>query len=300
MKKGKNQKGTKAKVRTYKKRLTYVGTVITVAILVVIIAISSFLIYSFLSSTPNQTINLDQTNNPASQLKAAIVDHLSLTAPNQTFIQTAANTLKQAGYTVDYYPSEKVTVEFYRDLPTHGYKLIVLRVHSTAAELQDEEWIETPVCLFTSEAYSTKKYLIAQLTDQIVSVSYTMPALPYYFGIMPKFVTSSMNGRFPDSIIIMMGCEGLNNTKMAEAFIQKGAKVYIGWKGAVLASHTDQATTQLLQHLITEKETIEKAVTETMKRAGSAPAHKSLLLYYPPEVGDQTIKEITGSPKTNP
>ena len=82
----------------------------------------------------------DQTNrsniNQGFPYKAAIVDHLSLTAPNQTFIQTATNTLKQAGYRVDYYSGEKVNVEFYRNLPTHGYGLIILRVHSTATEAQ--------------------------------------------------------------------------------------------------------------------------------------------------------------------
>ena len=293
-------KGTKARVQAYKKRSAYIGIAIILAVLVAIIAASSFLIYSHLNSSPNQTISPDQTNNPTSQPKAAIVDHLSLTAPNQTFIQKATNTLEQAGYAVDYYPGGRVTVEFYRNLPTHDYRLIILRVHSTAAELEDEGFIETPVCLFTSEAHTTSKYFLDQWFGRIVQVSYTMPAPPYYFGIMPEFVTSSMNGRFPDSIIIMMGCEGLNNTKMAEAFIQKGVEVYIGWKGAVSASHTDQATTQLLQQLIIEKQTIKKAVTETMKEVGPDPAYASLLLYYPHEVEDQTIEDITGNPKTNP
>jgi hypothetical protein len=299
MKAKKKPKGTKARVQASKKRLAYIGTVITVAILVTIAAVSSFLIYSHLSPSLNQIINPDQTSNQTSQPKAAIVDHLSLTAPNKTFIQTARNTLEQAGYTVDYYPGEKVTVGFYRNLPTHNYKLVVLRVHSTAAKLQDEEFVETPVCLFTSEPYS-RKYLIEQLTDQIVRASYTMPAPPYYFGIMPKFVTSSLNGRFQNSIVIMMGCEGLNNTKMAEAFIKKGAEVYISWKGAVSASHTDQATTQLLKHLITETQTIKQAVERTMKIVGPDPAHKSQLIYYPLEAGEQTIEDITGNPETNP
>jgi len=298
MKIKKKAKGTKARVQAYKKRLSYIGTAITVAILVAIIAISGFFVYSHLKPSPNQTINPEQTSNLTSQLKATIVDHLSLTCPNQTFIQTATNNLKQAGYTVDYYPGAEVTVGLYRNLPKHNYGIIILRVHSTAAELKDEEIVETSVCLFTSEPYS-EKYLIEQLTDQIVGVSYTMPAPPYYFGIMPKFVTSSMNGRFPDSVIIMMGCEGLNNTKMAEAFVQKGTKVYISWKGAVSASHTDQATIQLLQQLITEKQTIEQAVTETMKEVGPDPEYNSLLLYYPLEVGDQTIEDITGNSKTN-
>jgi len=277
----------KHKIREEKKREERIGLAVTVAILIAIVSVSGFFIYSMLSSSPQK-----QETSSTSEPKAAIVDHLSLTAPNQTFIQTATNILEQAGFTVDYYKGEEVTVEFYRNLPKHNYRFIILRVHSTAAELQDEEFVETPVCLFTSEPYSTKTYLYEQLTDQIVMVSYTMPQPPYYFGIMPKFVASSMKGEFQNSIIIMMGCEGLNNTKMAEAFLEKGAKVYISWNGMVLASHTDQATMLLLRHLVVEKQTVKQAIDNTMKAVGADPAYKSLLIYYPIEVGDYTIQNI--------
>jgi hypothetical protein len=279
--------GTKAEIRAIKNRERRIATAIFLAFILLIVVFSSYFTYNFLNQPQNQT-----TNPASSQLKAAIVDQLSLTFPNQTFIETATNILKQAGYTVDYYAGEEVTVEFYRNLPTHGYGLIILRVHSSAAELQGEEFVETPVGIFTSESYSQTKYVYEQLTDQLLMASYAMPQPPYYFGIVPKFVTSNMKGTFQNTIIIMMGCEGLNNTKMAEAFIQKGAKAYIGWKGAVSASHTDTATTRLLQHLITEKQTTNQAIENTMKEVGPDPTYKSVLLYYPSKVGEQTIENI--------
>lgn len=64
---------------------------------------------------------------------------------------------------------------------------------------------------------------------------------------------STRNRRFKNTVIIAMGCDGLKYTSMAEAFVQKGAKAYISWTGDVSPSHTDQATTHLLQQLITEK-----------------------------------------------
>jgi len=293
MKDKKKPKGTKAKVQAYKKRIAYIGHTIIVAILVSIIAVSSFFLYSMLFSPSEQTpISQFKPDNSDSQLKAAIVDHLSLTCPNQTFIQTATDTLKQAGYTVDYYPGEQVTVEFYRNLPTYAYKLIILRVHSAAASYEEKEFKEAPVCLFTSEPYSKTKHVYEQLTDQLVIASYTMPEPPYYFAIMPKFVTSSVNGKFDNTVIIMMGCEGLHNEKMAEALIEKGAKVYISWNEMISASHTDQTTTHLLKHLITENQTIRQSVEKTMKEVGADPDFKNLLSYHPLEVGDQTIKNI--------
>lgn len=299
MKTEKKHRGTKARVHAYKKKLAHIGTVITVAILVAIIGVSSFLLYSYLDSSPNQTNNPDQTNNPTFQLNAAIVDHLSLMAPNQSFIQKATNTLKRVGYTIDYYSGEEVTVKFYKSLPTHGYELIILRVHSAAAAYEGEEYVEAPVCIFSSEPYSTTKYVHEQLTDQLVIGSYIMSKSPDCFAITPNFVTTSMKGKFQSTTVIMMGCEGLNNNEMSEAFIQKGAQVYISWRGMVSASHTDQATTQLLKHLNTEKQTIKQAVTETMKEVGLDPACNNTLLYYPLEAGDQTIEDITGNPSTN-
>ena len=273
----------KHKIREEKKREQRIGLVITVAILITIISISGFLV--------NSMLNQPSTSS-TSELKAAIVDHLSLTRPNQTFIETATNILEQANYSVKYHPGEEVTVKFYRNLAKHGYRLIILRVHSTATEAQGTKG---PVALFTSELYSKTKYVHEQITDQLCGVAFSMAERERgiaYFGINPSFVSRAMNGRFQNTIIITMGCEGLTNPLMAEAFIEKGAKVYIGWDGSVSASHTDQATTHLLQHLILEKRTIQQAVGTTMKEVETDPAHESHLTYYPLEAGQQTIEYI--------
>jgi cell division protein FtsB len=287
MKAKKKRSSTKAQIRAEKERQRRIGTVIFTALILIVIVFSAYFGYSLLSQSQNQTLSQE-----SSQPKAAIVDQLSLTFPNQTFIEAATNILKQAGYMVDYYPGEKVTVEFYKNLPTYGYKIIILRVHSSAAELQGKEFVEAPVGIFTAEQYSQTRYVYEQLTDQLVIASYTMPQPPYYFAIVPKFVTQSMKGTFKNTVIIMMGCEGLNNTKMAEAFIQKGAKTYIGWKGSVSASHTDTATISLLQHLITEKQTVKQAVENTMKEVGPDPTYKSQLTYYPLNAAECTIKKL--------
>jgi hypothetical protein len=280
----KKRLGTKAQIRAEKERQRRIGTVIFTALILIAMLFSAYFGYSLLSQPQNQTLSQE-----SSQPKAAIVDQLSLTFPNQIFIEAATNILKQAGYMVDYYPGEEVTVEFYKNLPTHGYSIIILRVHSSAAELRAGEFVETPVGIFTAEQYSQSRYVYEQLTDQLVIASYTMPQPPYYFAIVPKFVTQNMKGIFKNTIIIMMGCEGLNNTKMAEAFIEKGAKAYIGWRGSVSASHTDTATISLLQHLITEKQTINQAVENTMKEVGPDPTYKSQLTYYPLEAGDTCV-----------
>jgi hypothetical protein len=210
--------------------------------------------------------------------KAAIVDHLSASQPNQTFWQTSKSILNMAGFEVYYYASMAVNVEFYRNLQSHGFKLIIFRVHSAIIEGSDF------VCLFTSEPYDDNKarttYLLDVLNDRLVKAMMYEGA-PEYFGITPLFVKDAMKGTFDGAVIIMMGCDGLTHTTMADAFVKKGAKVYISWNGPVSASHTDQVTTQLLQHLITEKNTVKDAVRKTNNEAGADPIYKSVLLFYP-------------------
>jgi len=258
---------------------------LTYGLIAVAIVFLCLLTYFFLHS-PSQT-NINQ----GFSYKAAIVDHLSLSAPNPTFNKTASTILEEAGFTVDYYPSEEVTVNFFRNLPKHGYGLIVLRVHSGIGVVKTD-W----VCLFTSERYTRSKYVDEQLAGRIMAACYqSPPEPPYFFGINPDFVKLSTNGRFQDTIVIMMGCDGLRYPSMAEAFIKKGAKVYISWDKAVLASHTDKATIQLLQHLIIEKQTIKKAVTETNKEVGPDPQDGSILLYYPNSADNYAITNSVNS-----
>ena len=239
------------------------------AIVAIVIVFFCILTYSFLRPTSQTNISQDFS------YKTAIVDHLSLTAPNPTFIQTATNMLEHAGYTVDYYPGEEVTVNFFRNLPKHDYDLVVLRVHSALMG-----GISPPVGLFTSESLSKTKYIYELLTDQLVGAKFTDQENEY-FAFTPLFVKYSMNGRFENTKIIMMACDGLTYTGMAEAFTEKGAEVYVSWNGPVSASHTDYATNTLLRHLVTEKQTIEQAVTETMKEVGLDPEYESILQCYP-------------------
>lgn len=301
MKSQRKRVGTKAQFRAMKERERQIATAILLAIILLAIALSAYFTYTILnSSAKNQPSERDivepslqfKPEAPDSHLRAALVDQLSLTFPNQTFVETAASTFTRAGYTMDYFSGERVTVEFWRNLPANGYGLIILRVHSAAASLEGGQFLETPVSFFTSENYSQTKYVEEQLTEQLVIGSYSMPQPPYYFGITPKFVTTSMKGTFQNTTVVMMGCEGLNNTKMAEAFVLKGAKVYVGWTSSVSASYTDQATAHVLQHLMAEKQSVKQAVDDTIEEVGPEQTCNSQLTYYPTEAGRQTIENI--------
>jgi len=267
------------------KRLAY-------GVIIVAFILACFLVYFSLHSSPP---------------KVAIVDQLSAIPgqSNQTFVDACKNIVEEGGLTWAYYNGNKVTVNFYRNLPSYGTSLIILRVHS--AIMRTETGIVSTLGLFTSELYSDAKagtmyrsdiYFDGEYHNDSLFMGYFPGESIRYFAIGPKFVEKRMNGKFQNTVIIMMGCEGLGYnvstgarepyTEMAEAFIRKGAKVYIGWDGPVSIDHTDQATLDLLQSLILEKRTIQGAVGEI----AADPIYESELKFYPDGAGNYAIPNL--------
>jgi len=186
--------------------------------------------------------------------------------------------LEQAGYLVDYYEGDEVTVEFYAALPTHDYDLVILRAHSGLAAVEGE--LEDYVGLFTGEPYDETKYADLEDAGLVGPASY-YEGSERVFGVSPGFITSGMEGEFHGATVIMMGCDGLKFEATAEAFVRKGAKVVVGWSARVSAEHTDAATEHLLRHLLIDKLGPQEAVAQTMAEVGWDPQYGGRLLSYP-------------------
>ncbi|MDP2950392.1 MAG: hypothetical protein Q8P22_12755 [Chloroflexota bacterium] len=217
------------------------------------------------------------TTGPSGPKTAAIVDQLSLTQPNPDFAASATRLLEQAGYTVDYFAGEQVTVDLYRNLPTHDYDLIILRVHSGIVVQRDaatgQKTKTEYVGLFTGEPYSETKYLqeqVGRLVGRLGAGSYYEGG-PRVFSIGPQYVQDSMRGRFDDTLIVMMGCDGLRSQRTAQAFLDKGASAFVSWSQPVSASHTDAATLRLLEKLLLDGLTVGDAVAQTAAEVGPDP-----------------------------
>ena len=228
--------------------------------------------------------------------RAAIIDQLSAKEPSPDFVQATTTTLEQAGYVVDYYPAEQVTVDFYRNLPTHGYGVIVLRAHSAVprsdlalpADVPQETLnrimakIGDDVLLFTSQHYDETAYLQEQKQFRLFPVVFNgETAADSYFAIATDFVTSSMNGRFKGTTVVLMGCSSLATDRTAAALVDRGAKTVFGWSGLVSPSHTDATTERLLKYLITDRLSPSEAAEKTATELGPDPSFGSTLEMYP-------------------
>ena len=252
--------GIKNRIREQRKRNRRVTLAI---IMMAVVSFSGLITYSVLNqSSPSQPVSF----------KAVIVDQLSGTFPNPSFEDTAKTMLVDAGYTVDYYGPDQVTVDFFRTLPSKGYGIVIIRAHSTG-------WVPgDKTAIFTSETWSINKYVYEQLVDEINGA--TLAGGKHYFTILPKFVSDAMQGQFPHSVVIMMGCTGLKDSEMARAFVSKGARVYVSWENSVTPDRTDSTTISLLRSMAQGK-TISEAVSAAMNQVGPDPVYNSTLGFYP-------------------
>lgn len=205
----------------------------------------------------------------ATEAKAAIIDQLSssnLTSSsryvNQTFIEATRTLLSTHFPEVDYY-SDNATVDNYRSLPSDGYKLIIWRAHSAIDESGRF------IAISTSENNGTSDY--PQYSNGELTLCDIFGDPRMYFAITPKFITEVMSGRFDDTVIILMSCNGLKEgyTKTAETLEEKGAKAIISWDGWIEDTNNDGATALLLNYLINGNDTIQQAVKEIPQQQSS-------------------------------
>ncbi len=224
------------------------------------------------------------------QRRAVIIDQLNDTAPNPAFAAEAQRTLRPAGYAVDYVSGSAVDVDLFRHLPDHRYDLVIVRAHSGRLQVEGQTLAtEHPeftddAALFTSEPWSSSKYLDEQRDHRLSIARYDVRADPSFFGITPKFIRDSMQGRLGGATIVLMGCDGLRGGALATALRERGAGDVIGWDELVTAARTDDATLRLLGHLAAGGST-SQAVASTMSEIGSDPDHHSALLVYGSQTG---------------
>ena len=238
---------------------------------------------------------LDYYPSPSSRepQRAAIVDQLSLTFPNRSFVEKATEVLEQGGYAVDYYPGREVTVQFFQNLPRHGYDVILLRVHSAQVTRRTDGRITftDEIGLFTSEPYASHKH-DKELKARRLTIAHYVGTSEYHFGITPAFIRSRLKDGFDNAIVILMGCDTLKYPQLAVAFYHRGAGAVIGWSGPVSAPHTDAATERLLHYMLVESLPPAEAVVRVGAEVGQDPAYGGRLFMCAPPDGPWAPKLI--------
>ena len=194
-------------------------------------------------------------------LKAAIIDQLGGQFPNATFEETATNILTNAGFNTTYYESQTVNVAFYQELAKQDYGIIIIRAHS-ALRYPNNDTVD----LFTSEEFNNQSYRQMWANGYLSEGEYLFEqsSNTTYFAVTPGFI-ENIEGNFPRSIVIAMGCWSLklDASQLARAFLDKGAEAYIGWSNIVIPKDTDATTANLLEMLVNQDLPLAQAISRT-------------------------------------
>ena len=240
--------------------------------------------------------------------KAAIIDQLYSDIPNEDFHEKAIEYLEGAGYRVDIFTTNNVTVNLYKNLPEKNYKIVVIRSYGVSEKENDS------VSIFTGEKYQEDKYVTEQLFGQLkkgkplrelVGISAqnnstvfwsinsseffgtatkngTKLAAHEYFVITPKFVKDSMNGRFQETIFLLAGSYTLENDSMAKSLVDRGASIVLGWDNEITNFDGDKIMLGLLEKILKENVKVKNAIEQIEQEFNSQDRFKNTTLkYYP-------------------
>ena len=211
-----------------------------------------------------EIVTEDETTNKIR--KAAIIDQLARDIPNLQYQNKTMSYLLDAGYDVDLYTTEDITIDFYKELPSMDYEFIVLRSHSLAIyDKKPSEW------LFSGEKYSNKVHIAESLSGHLSpgvpfvvtedqTITYSEALKERYFMIGSKFIDESMVGQFPGTVIILGGCETMPHELLAEALVKRGASSVIGWNELIGSASNDRVITSLLEKILVYGLKIDEAI----------------------------------------
>jgi hypothetical protein len=264
--------GIKHKVHASKERFRVVSTAVALAIVLCCVVIFSYyLVRSLSARAPSPQIVETNGNSEDNTLKVALIDALYSTYPNLDFSRSLNRTLVEAGFRVDIYEGNEVTVDFLKKLKG-GYKLVILRMHSALSSHNE-------LYFFTDEPYSEEEHTEEQFPYPNVRAA-TADNVTYVFAVNWGFVKMFMTGKFNGTLVVAMGCDGARDSWLAREFVNQGAIGYIAWSGPVLLSHSDQAIQYLIESLYKEKLRLEDAVERTNNQIGADPDSGAILDLY--------------------
>lgn len=208
--------------------------------------------------------------------KVAILDQFYEEKPD--FTENAIGLFGDENIGIDVY--ENITVNLYRELPTLGYKVIIIRVHS-ASGYRTEEGVNWDTGLFTTEKYNSSKYPILQTKELIGGATPTGDDEEKMFAIKSKFIVNEMRGKFDNTLLILDTCRVFNpktNFKLTKKFYEKGVDAVVGWSEPVTLNHGDKGTLRFLEKILSENMTLKKAVEEVYEEVGTDPEHGAKLI----------------------
>ena len=171
-------------------------------------------------------------------LNVIIYDQL-LDVPSAMDFDDEALNICEGHMKMNYLSGDEVDVNTLK-LGPGSSALAVFRVHSGVFD--NRTW------LFTGEGYSESGHVIDQVRG-LVHIARCSSTSELVFAVGPGFIHEYW-GDMDRCVIMLMGCESLDDTGLANVMVNRGASAVVGWKGPVSIDESDMVSLRLLEALI--------------------------------------------------
>ena len=235
-----------------------------IILLAVSSAIAAFLVYERVPPPPPPQAESEvgrETPSSMGGLRALYYDSLAREYPNETLEETVVSLLEGAGYRVDVYVGANATLGPLEDIGE--YDLVIIRAHGAyngdpRSGRPLGSYVYTGLYMREAEALYGEKWVSHAIRAGLIAPAVIPPpgwngslsGLPEYVAVSPRFFEEYL-GRFQrHPIIIVDGCYGLNDERLADIFLSHGARAFIAWKGDVTLDWSDTILARTVKLLV--------------------------------------------------
>jgi hypothetical protein len=221
-----------------------------------ILIIVTIILLSFIGLNPagadfktkenNKAVILDPFNSEFNSLSLGVYE---------MYMRSIIYNLERAGYIVDNYKDENVTINLLKRLDDEGYSVIYINSHGFIDP-------QGSFALFINEKIDSEKINLYQNDIEENNVGYLEAgSLAGYLYVTPQFfLLYGNNSLFPDTLIFIDACYSGNNTSLAEVFLNLGAQCFIGWNGPVNVIHGIMMDGKFFHEACKYNKTVEQAL----------------------------------------
>jgi hypothetical protein len=166
------------------------------------------------------------------------------------FLHTLFDDSECPVFTVEYYVDAQCTVNLVDSFSDHGTIILVTHGGRDNGE----------VFFMTREQVTTQS--LQDHNANLVLGNLTISTVDgvQYFSILPGYIDGLPNV-FPESVVYNGSCESQANNTMADAFLDSGAMVYLGFTRVVNSDFAQSVSQTFFQNMVTDHEDSDEAFT---------------------------------------
>ncbi len=182
------------------------------------------------------------------------------------------------GFKVNHLQEQDCTIDALKSLTDYGF--IYFNTHG-----KNGRWIETGEIIdpngekYEKEVYDLKIKAFYNVVYEVErNIFGKQNKIADVWGVSDDFINEELKGVFPNSVIFNNSCESTKSTLLSKAFLDEGAKAYLGFDENVWSSHGGPSAKVFIDNLVIEKNTVGEAFNKIWIKKDPLPPYAEFQL----------------------